>query len=357
MQTLTNNKIMEKSTTQYIRAQLLFWGVYFVLNLLFMRLWGVHLTPFIILMFLWLSIVLGGISHGFRYLYKTRAQHWTLLKTSLHLIWLIPAAALIAQIIVSSFIYSLHTLTPQIAEGAQPVSAGGLLGYTINYCILLGLWSTIYLLRSEFKKRRNSEIAYWQVQAQLKENELQFLRSQINSHFLFNAINNLRSLVKEDAEAARNGLASLSVLLRGLLQTDGQQLVTLREEMEWVKGYLSLEALQFENRLTTEIALDENLLTAKLPSLILQTLVENAIKHGIAARRAGGHLRIDIKKINLTHWQIKVINPLPEFQPTHQGNKIGLRNARERLQLAFGDKANLNLDIAEQVTATVEIPL
>lgn len=94
--------------------------------------------------------------------------------------------------------------------------------------------------------------------------------------------------------------------------------------MEWVKGYLSLEALQFENRLSTTIEVDESLFTAKLPPLILQTLAENAIKHGIAARRAGGHLTITIKKSNPAYWQIKVINPLPEFEPTHQGNKIGL---------------------------------
>lgn len=356
MQSQTNKNTMEKPISHYIRAQLLFWSGYFFLNLIFMGLWGVS-SPFFTMIFVALSIVLGLLSHGFRHLFKTYAKDWTLLKISLNLMWLIPIAALSAQLALFILILAITTLAPASAVGAQPTSTGGLLGYAMNYCILLTLWSTIYLLRAEFHKRRNSEIAHWQLQAQLKENELQFLRSQINSHFLFNAINNLRSLVKEDAEAARAGLASLSVLLRGLLQTDGQQLVTLREEMEWVKGYLSLEALQFENRLTTSITVDESLQTAKLPPLILQTLVENAIKHGIAARRAGGHLQIDIKKINLTHWQIKVINPLPEFQPTHQGNKIGLRNARERLQLAFNDNASLQLDIAEQVTATVEIPL
>jgi len=348
---------MEKKPAHYIRAQILFWGAYFVLNILFMRLWGAPLTPFLVGMFLGLSIVLGITSHGFRYLYKTRAKNWSPLKTSLHLIWLIPIAALSAQAIITSLIFLISSLIPKVTAGAQPVSTGGLLSYAINYCILFALWSTIYLLRAEFHKRRNSEIAHWQLQAQLKENELQFLRSQINSHFLFNAINNLRSLVKEDAEGARDGLASLSVLLRGLLQSDGQQLVTLRDEMECVSGYLSLESLQFENRLTTTIDIDESLLTAKLPPLILQTLVENAVKHGIAARRSGGHLQIIIKKINLTHWQLKVINPLPEFQPAHQGNKIGLRNARERLQIAFEGNAGLRLNIDEQVTATVEIPL
>ena len=352
---MTDNQ--DKSKNRYLIAQSPFWGSYFVLNLIFMALWGAALSPFMAFIFISLSVILGLISHGFRYLYKVYAKNWTLLKVSLHLIWLIPLAALIAQTILFGFILVLTTLFPATAAGSQPTSAGGMIGYAINYCILLGLWCTIYLLRAEFQKRRNSEIAHWQLQAQLKENELQFLRSQINSHFLFNAINNLRSLVKEDAEQAREGLANLSVLLRGLLHNDGQQLVTLREEMEWVRGYLSLEALQFENRLSTTIDVDESLLTAKLPPLILQTLVENAIKHGIAARRAGGHLTITIKKSTPTHWQIKVINPLPEFQPTHKGNKIGLRNARERLVIAFGEQANLNLDIAEQVTATVEIPL
>ncbi len=346
---------MEKSH-HYLRMQLLFWGGYILLNIIFMALWG-GLSFFVIVIFVKLSIVLGLISHGFRHLYKTYAAQWPLLKISLNLIWLIPTAALLAQLIISLLILTFTTLFPTATTGTQPVSTGGLLGYTMNYCIMLTLWSTIYLLRTEFYKRRSSEIAHWQLQAQLKENELHFLRSQINSHFLFNAINNLRSLINEDPKAAREGLANLSVLFRGLLQSDGQQLVTLREEMEWVRGYLSLEALQFENRLITSINVDERLLTAKLPPLILQTLVENAIKHGIAARRAGGELQINIHTINTTHWQIEVINPAPEFQPTHQGNKIGLRNARERLQMAFGDNASLTLTIAGQVTATVEIPL
>ncbi|HOY22221.1 MAG TPA: histidine kinase [Cellvibrio sp.] len=351
------SKNEDKATQHYLIAQCAFWCSYGALNLIFMSLWGATLSPFLIILFIALSLILGLITHGFRHLYKTYANNWTLLKVGFNLVWLIPLAALLAQFILFIFISALITFFPATAAGAQPTSTGSMIGFTINYCIMLGLWCTIYLLRAEFHKRRNSEIAHWQLQAQLKENELQFLRSQINSHFLFNAINNLRSLVKEDAEQAREGLANLSILLRGLLNNDGQQLVTLREEMEWVRGYLSLEALQFENRLSTTIEVDETLLAAKLPPLILQTLVENAIKHGIAARRAGGQLTITIKKSTPTHWQIKVMNPPPEFQPTHQGNQIGLRNARERLQIAFGEHASLNLEIAQDVTATVEIPL
>ena len=93
------------ATQYYLKAQLLFWCLYLVLNLLLMRLWGAQLTSFLVGMFLWLSVVLGVTSHGFRYLYKTYARDWPLLKTSLHLIWLIPVAALGAQVIVSGLIF------------------------------------------------------------------------------------------------------------------------------------------------------------------------------------------------------------------------------------------------------------
>lgn len=321
-----------------------------------MGLWGAS-SLFLNILFLFLSLTLGFISHGLRFLFIRYAREWSFLRISLHVLWLLPLAALSTQVILFIIMFSLTKLIPTLAAGAQLTNWGSMLGYAMNYCIMLGFWCTIYLLRAEFYKRRNSEIAYWQVQAQLKENELQFLRSQINSHFIFNAINNLRSLVKEDPERARAGLADLSVLLRGLLQSDGQQLVTLRDELEWVRGYLALESLQFEERLQINIQVDESLLAMKLPPLVLQTLVENAIKHGIAARRSGGFLHINIARLNSERWQIKVINPPAEFQTNHQGNKIGLRNARERLQIAYGEKAALRLDIANEVTATLEMPL
>lgn len=340
----------------YLVAQFIFWGVYFLLNLVFMALWKYN-SWFNVLLFTLLSLLLGIMSHGLRLVYRRYAQPWSLLRTSMHLLWMLPIAAICTQVLLTSILLILLKLTPSLMTDSKPVDTASLMGYTINYAIMLGLWSLLYLLRAEFYKRRNSEIAYWQLQAQLKDNELQFLRSQINSHFLFNAINNLRALIKEDPERARTGLADLSVLLRGLLQGDGQQLVSLQTEMDWVRGYLGLEALQFETRLQVEFDIDKSLLGAQLPPLVLQTLVENAIKHGIAARRQGGLLRISITKLGDNRWQLRVTNPPPEFAGSHQGSKIGLHNARERLQLAFGPRAQLNLDIADQVTATVEMPL
>lgn len=340
----------------YLVAQLLFWGGYLVLNLVFMALWKYN-SWFNLWLFVLLSLLLGIVSHGLRSLYHRFARGWGLLRTSLHLLWILPLAALGTQLLLTSILLLLLKLSPSLMADARPVDTASLVGYAINYAIMLGLWSLLYLLRVEFYKRRNSEIAYWQLQAQLKDNELQFLRSQINSHFLFNTINNLRTLIKEDPERARAGLADLSMLLRGLLQSDGQQLVNLQTELDWVRGYLGLETLQFESRLQIDFQIDESLLGARLPPLVLQTLAENAIKHGIAGRRQGGLLRIAARRLPDERWQLQVTNPAPEFPVSHQGNKIGLRNARERLQIAFGARAQLNLEAGEQVTATVEMPL
>src|SRR5690606_35913235 len=126
---------------------------------------------------------------------------------------------------------------------------------------------------------------FWQNEIRLRELELQFLRSQINSHFLFNALNNIRALILEDTSAARQALSDLATLLRGLMQSEHKQTVPLREELEWVQGYLALESLQFEQRLQFDLDIDSTLLDASLPPMLLQTLVENAIKHGIARRR------------------------------------------------------------------------
>jgi len=345
------------SSRQYYLAQSLFWGGYLLLNLMFMGLYFNQVSWTSILVSTVLSVLLFGASHGLRFLFHKYAKEWNLTKTSLNLAWLLPFAAVLVQtllfVIIGFGIYALALST----AGLQRYTFGTFMGYTMNTCIMLVLWSTFYLLRVELRKRRHAEVAQLQLQLALKDAELQFLRGQINSHFLFNALNNLRSLIREDAERARAGLNDLAALLRGLLQIDAVKKVKLREELEWVKGYLALEALQFENRLQTEFNIDNQLLDQELPPLILQTLVENAVKHGIAARRAGGTIHISASKMNARSWQLVVPNPLPERTSPHAGNGIGLDNARQRLRLAYGERDTLKLETGEHVTACVELPL
>src|SRR5690606_16611858 len=270
------------------------------------------LSPVMAVIFIMLSVLLWLASDGLRWLHKNYGRSHSLTYIFLHLLWLLPLTGLAVQLLLSIIIYGLMSQFPNLAEGVQPMHSGSLLLYTANTSIILLLWSIIYLLRAEFFKRRHAEIEHWRLRAEMKERELDFLRSQINSHFLFNAINNLRAMVREDAERARSGLADLSTLLRGILHSDSRSLIKLQEELEWVRGYLSLEALQFENRLIVEEQIDPELLNAQMPPLLLQTLVENAIKHGIAARRSGGKIIFSARQLDNDRWQLSVTNPKSE---------------------------------------------
>ena len=344
------------NSRQYLLAQLFFWGGYLIFNIISASAWA-SVSIFGVGIFVSLSILLVFASHTLRALYHRHHATSTFASVSRHLFWLLPVTALIVQLILHLLIYGVLIITPEQPSGIQPISINSFIFYSINTAIMLMLWSILYLLRSEFKKRRQTEIAHWRDQAKLREIELQFLRSQINSHFLFNSLNNVRSLILEDPQAARQGLADLATLLRGLLQAEANVTVTLREELDWVRGYLALEALQFEQRLQYEFIIDDSLLDAKVPPLLVQTLVENAIKHGIAGRRNGGLVSVRAHKLNNSEWQLEVENPAAELPALHQGNGIGLANARARLAMAFGERAKLDLQPGATVIARVHLPL
>lgn len=352
---MTQGQIRHNSR-QYWLAQTVFWGSYLLLNIIFAALWS-SFSSAAIGIFLTLSFMLLFTSHQMRALYLRAQPQLTFLRTCLHLGWLIPTAALAIQIILHLLIYAVVALVPEQSAGIHPFNTSSFILYTFNTAFMLALWSMLYLLRSEFKKRRETEIAHWRDQAKLREIELQFLRSQINSHFLFNSLNNLRSLILEDPQAARKGLADLATLLRGLLQAEAHITVPLHEELDWVRGYLALEALQFEQRLHYEFVIDDSLLNAKVPPLLVQTLVENAIKHGIAGRRTGGLVSLRAQRLNNSEWQLEVENPAAELPALHQGNGIGLANARERMAIAFGAQARLDLQLDATVIARVTMPL
>lgn len=346
----------QSSQRNYYWAQAAFWGVYLLINLAFVHIWN-QFSAAAACIFVAHTLLLIAASHGLRKLYHQHADDQQFTQMMLQLLWVLPLGALLIQCVLHLFIYGLLVHTPVQQGTIHPFSLSGFIGYSINTAIILSLWSILYLLRSEFKKRRETEIAHWRDQAKLRDMELQFLRSQINSHFLFNSLNNLRALILEDPQAARQGLADLATLLRGLLQVETHITVTLREELDWVRGYLALEALQFEQRLQYELIVDDSLLNAKVPPLLLQTLVENAIKHGIAGRRKGGTISLRAQPIGAEQWQLAVENPAAELPALHQGNGIGLANTRARLAIAFGDKATLDLQLGERVIAQVNMPL
>ena len=228
-----------------------------------------------------------------------------------------------------------------------------------NYSILYLLWSAIYFTYHFIKKNRESEIEKWKLQASIKDAELGALKSQINPHFIFNSLNNIRSLVVEDPEKARDMITYLSDLLRYSIQFDQYEKVSLEKEIEVVKEYLNLESIQLEERLQYHFNIDPDSLEIQLPPMIIQTLVENAIKHSINELPGGGEILIE-SKLNTKYLRMYVKNT-GQLKTNTPGKRkgIGIKNSKERLRLLYGENAGLSVENMNEfmVCATVNIPL
>ena len=203
----------------------------------------------------------------------------------------------------------------------------------------VGLWFLIYhLLISNFETQRRV-LALSQSETALKTAELANLKNQLNPHFLFNAINSIKALTLSDPHLARNALTELSQLLRTSLSMGNEQLVTFETEVNFVRDYLSLEKLRYENRLNYYFEVDKNSLNTKIPPMTLQVLVENAIKHGIGTSKEGGHVLIkSTYKENV--FLLTVVNSGKLKQNTTFVNTgVGLKNLEKRLFLSFQNDA------------------
>jgi signal transduction histidine kinase len=236
---------------------------------------------------------------------------------------------------------------------------------TVNGALVLGGWFCVYFVYHTFERLRHMQVEQLRLAASVKEAELRALKSQVNPHFLFNSLNSLRALIDEDAPKARESVTRLANMLRYSLQSGQQETVPLEEEIRIVEDYLALELIRHEDRLRVRWAVSDDARARPVPPMLLQTLVENAVKYGISTRREGGEVVISAR-VEADNLHIGVTNPGEVATPASaaaaragSSTGVGLRNASERLQLLFGDKARLTLAVetAGTVTAHVFIPL
>lgn len=208
------------------------------------------------------------------------------------------------------------------------------------------------------QKFREQEFAKLASEAQLTA-----LRSQINPHFLFNALTTLGYLIKTSPDKAYDTLLRLTQLLRAVLKSTGE-FSTLGDEMKLIENYLDIERARFEEKLAVSIDIPAELKSIRVPSLILQPVVENALKHGISENMKGGEVRItaatngqnDASRLTLTVWDS---GPGNNRKPTNGSHGVGLRNIRDRLESYYGKTATLTLKTSGSngSTATIELPL
>jgi two-component system, LytTR family, sensor histidine kinase AlgZ len=173
-----------------------------------------------------------------------------------------------------------------------------------------------------------------------REAELKALRSQINPHFLFNSLNSISALTATDPKSARRMTELLAEFFRKSLDAGKQKFVTLREELELASYYLNIEKIRFGKRLAVDIQVDEECLEKTVPPLILQPLVENAVKHGIAHLIGGGTITIK-SRCGMKSLTVTVENPCDPDRPKGTGNRLGLENIRHRLNAIYDSKSDV----------------
>ncbi len=209
-----------------------------------------------------------------------------------------------------------------------------------------------------YREARDRQMTAVELESLLHQAQLEALRSQLNPHFLFNALHSVAELVHSDPKLAEQVIVRLGELLRQVLQSSTCQEVTLAEELEFIRGYVEIEQMRLGERLRVSWDIEEGTLEARVPSLILQPLVENAVQHGIAAVAGPGLLVIAARR-DAQFLQLEIRDNGPGLAQTSIDRRqgIGLANTRARLQRLYGERHGFELQAADGLTVRVRIPV
>ena len=225
----------------------------------------------------------------------------------------------------------------------------------LTYGAIVSLWYALdYHDRYRERQRRASEL-----EGSLAKARLQALKMQLHPHFLFNTLNGIAALTHDNPKGANRMLVKLSELLRMSLDDEGGQEISLGSELEFIRRYLELEQIRFGDRLAISLEIAPETLEARVPKLILQPLVENAIRYGIAPRSAGGKIIIQADRMqDMLHLRVTDNGPgLSEPNGVHIRAGVGLTNTRGRLTELYGTAQQLELKKGESTGLVVEIKI
>jgi len=244
---------------------------------------------------------------------------------------------------------------------------GGFLGWQINswffnvyissvlqYAILVSGFSLLFgliAISTSSRQQRLRETTQILAEKEINEQrllnlktraELEALQAKINPHFLFNTLNSISGLIHEDPEKADDVLQKLAHLFRYTLAASRNEFTKLEEEMEVIQEYLDIEKIRLDNRLTYRIDMDDRLRKMMIPGMLLQPLVENSVKHGIAPIKTGGHIEIVCRQLN-RNCEIKIMDTGKGFDKSVTGSGFGLHSVKERLELYYGQQYELQI--------------
>jgi sensor histidine kinase YesM len=285
--------------------------------------------------------------------------------------WRLLPAHLVAAVVFLLLHTAIHSIFVKIVDPPLVTESGDFLASTLRitimrwavdlpmYCFLL---SSIYVV-DFYRHFQAEQLKSSELKAALATSQLNALKMQIHPHFLFNTLNSISALMHEDVKAADKMVARLGDFLRTTLENSGDDEVSLKQEIDFVGRYLEIESVRFQDRLAVRMNIDPETLAARVPNLILQPIVENAIKHGISQQTKAGSLIISSKR-HEDRLQIRVEDSGPGLQPSNEngnGSKtggIGLGNTRARLAHLYEENYRFEIKnaVPHGVIVTLEIP-
>ncbi|MFA5573624.1 MAG: histidine kinase [Brumimicrobium sp.] len=261
---------------------------------------------------------------------------------NLSIIEVLPRAIVLITVIATSQVLFTNFVINHYIFNEELVSVPELMVNIIVNGIFFFLWMAVYFTYHLFRKSRDQEIYTLKLKALQTETKLKNLKDQLNPHFIFNSLNNIRALIEIDLAKAKSTITTLSSLLRASLQSTKNTFIPLSEELILVEKYLQLEKVRFEERLNFTITnnIDKDVF---VPPFVIQTFVENAIKHGVSQSSLNGEVNIIVQYEN-ENLKIEVQNT-GEFNPlsTTTDNGIGIENVIRRLQIVYGDEASFSI--------------
>ncbi|MFM2087459.1 MAG: hypothetical protein RLZZ237_2328 [Pseudomonadota bacterium] len=255
----------------------------------------------------------------------------------------IGVAALFAGLMWATLLQFVNSLSllPDVPWLGVPLGPSLLALFFGLGALLYCLVAAVHYLLQEFLRAKSAEQRGLEAQLMAQEAQLRMLRTQIDPHFLFNSLNSISALTSIDAAGARTMTVELASFFRQSLSMEAHQHIALEQELVLIRHFLSIEQVRFGERLQVSADIAPDALPCLLPPMLIQPLVENAVKHGICGLTEGGVITITARRAG-SLLQMEVRNPVDKEQGSARGNGLGLENVRQRLAGAYGHEASVH---------------
>ncbi len=347
---------MERKKLLYWGVQVAGWTAYFLFSIFLLSATEYYTLTTNFYIYASLSIVAAIIvSHGIRYVIISKSllsnEIGRLITITLLLTTIAGFMLEGSQVLIEFCIEADFVLDPDYTSDFE--LSAFLVGVSRSIILFL-LWSGLYYVFAIVEKSRAQEILNLKWEASKNEIELKNLRAQLNPHFLFNSLNSIRALVGINPDQAKTSVTQLSNLLRRSINLGKMRVIPLKEELDLVKIYLDLEQVRFEERLKTEFQISQDSLSCEIPPLMIQTVVENGIKHGISKSIDGGIIRVVSTKVE-NGLEILVASS-GTLSPNPDLPGIGISNSKKRLEILFGSNASFEIkQVKDEVVVKINI--